>query len=82
MAVFSNGHQLFLGLHMSWPQSNVLTCGLACRALQGQYKWLLYGDDDTIWFVNGVLELAGNLDSTLPYIVTGLQVHFESDGSR
>ncbi|KAK9839187.1 hypothetical protein WJX84_009199, partial [Apatococcus fuscideae] len=43
---------------------------LAHRALQGQYKWLLYGDDDTIWFMNGVLELAGKLDPTMPYIVT------------
>lgn len=41
------------------------------RALQGQYKWMLYGDDDTIWFVNGVLDLARKLDPTMPYIITG-----------
>ena len=55
-------------------------CCVMCRALQGQYKWLLYGDDDTIWFVNGVLELAGKLDSSMPYIVTGTAVlaHFHT----
>ncbi len=44
---------------------------LAHKALRGQYNWLLYGDDDTLWFVNGVLELAGKMDPSMPYIVTG-----------
>ena len=48
-----------------------LTFCVAGRALQGQYKWMLYGDDDTLWFVNGVLELARKLDPTMPYIITG-----------
>ena len=30
-----------------------------------------YGDDDTIWFVHGVLELTSQLDPNLPYIITG-----------
>lgn len=44
---------------------------LAHRALRGQYKWMLYGDDDTLWFINGVVELARKMDPDLPYIVTG-----------
>lgn len=47
-----------------------------CRALQGQYKWMLYGDDDTLWFVNGVLELARKLNPTMPYIITGKASYF------
>lgn len=44
---------------------------LAHKALAGQYKWILYGDDDTIWFLNGVVQLLQNLDPSMPYIVTG-----------
>ena len=35
------------------------------------YKWLLYGDDDTMWFIEGVLKLAQTLDHELPYFITG-----------
>ncbi|KAK9850622.1 hypothetical protein WJX84_008369 [Apatococcus fuscideae] len=34
------------------------------------YKWLLVGDDDTFWFLEGVLKLTNDLDHTLPYIIT------------
>lgn len=34
------------------------------------YKWILYGDDDTFWFVGGVLDLLKDLDPDMPYIVT------------
>ncbi|KAK9861544.1 hypothetical protein WJX84_011487 [Apatococcus fuscideae] len=64
---------------------------LAHRALRGQYKWLLYGDDDTLWFMNGVLDLAGKMDSSMPYIITdagywhnwskpGFHARFDEDG--
>ena len=35
------------------------------------YKWLLYGDDDTMWFIEGVLKYVQTLDHDLPYFVTG-----------
>ena len=44
---------------------------LAHKALAGQYKWLLYGDDDTLWFLSGVVELLQKLDPAMPYIITG-----------
>lgn len=44
---------------------------LAHRALRGRYRWQLYGDDDTIWFANGVLELVQKLDADMPYMITG-----------
>ena len=54
---------------------------LAHKALAGEYKWILYGDDDTIWFLNGVVQLLQNLDPSMPYIVTGdcLQVLRQTD---
>lgn len=42
------------------------------QAVNGSgYKWILYGDDDTVWFVGGVLDLVKDLDPEIPYIVTG-----------
>ena len=35
------------------------------------YKWLLYGDDDTMFFIDGVLALVQNLDADVPYFITG-----------
>ncbi len=36
---------------------------------------MLYGDDDTIWFVGGVLDLLKDLDPEMPYIITGRSAH-------
>ena len=41
------------------------------QLLGGSFKWLLYGDDDTQWFTDGVLKLVKDLDYDLPYFVTG-----------
>ena len=46
------------------------------------YRWILYGDDDTFWFVGGVLDLLKDLDPDMPYIVTGdpskyEEIHFK-----
>lgn len=32
---------------------------------------MLYGDDDTFFFVDGVLELLQDFDPSLPYFITG-----------
>lgn len=37
----------------------------------GGYKWLLYGDDDTYFFLDSVRELLRDYDPDLPYVVTG-----------
>ncbi len=34
------------------------------------YKWLLYGDDDTFFFVDHVLALTQTLDHNMPYVIT------------
>lgn len=43
---------------------------LAFRELGDSFKWLLYGDDDTVFFTDAVLNLASTLDPDLPYVVT------------
>jgi len=32
----------------------------------------MYGDDDTFFFVDGVLELLQDFDPSLPYFITGI----------
>ena len=34
------------------------------------YKWMLYGDDDTLWFMEGVLQLLDSFDHNVPYAIT------------
>ncbi len=41
------------------------------RVLRGGYKWMLWGDDDTIWFPHGASALLRNWDHTLPHLISG-----------
>ena len=34
------------------------------------YKWILYGDDDTVWFPANVLKLVNGLDHDMPYFLS------------
>lgn len=45
---------------------------LAHKALQDAppYKWLLYGDDDTFFFLHGVRQLLRSYDHSLPYVIS------------
>ena len=44
---------------------------LAHKQLGDTYKWLLYGDDDTVWFMDGVLDVLSDLDPDTPYFISG-----------
>ena len=44
---------------------------LAHASFGDSYKWLLYGDDDTLWFTESVLKLLEDFDPDLPYFITG-----------
>ena len=45
---------------------------LAHKALApGSFKWMLFGDDDTIFFVDSVLEFLQDFDPNLPYFISG-----------
>lgn len=35
------------------------------------YNWLLYGDDDTMWFMSAVVDLLRDYDADLPYFISG-----------
>ena len=34
------------------------------------YKWMLVGEDDTVFFVENALRMLGHLDHNLPYFLT------------
>ncbi len=51
-------------------QRAALTPFLAYRRLGDTFKWLLYGDDDTVFFTEAALGLASTMDSELPYVIT------------
>ena len=34
------------------------------------YKWMLYGDDDTVFYVDNVMRMLEGLDDTMPYFIT------------
>ena len=44
---------------------------LAHASFGDTYKWLLYGDDDTVWFMESVMRLLQDFDPDLPYFITG-----------
>lgn len=54
----------------TWEPRMALTPFFAHDAFQGEYEWILYGHDDTFFFVEGVLELLQDFDPSLPYVIT------------
>lgn len=34
------------------------------------FKWMLYGDDDTVFFIDNALEMLEGLDHNMPYFLT------------
>ncbi|KAK9822059.1 hypothetical protein WJX74_004369 [Apatococcus lobatus] len=43
---------------------------LAHQAFGDTYKWMLYGDDDTMFFVEGIQNLVKDIDPNMPYLIT------------
>ena len=37
---------------------------------EDSYKWMLYGDDDTVFYVDNVMRMLEALDHTVPYFIT------------
>ncbi len=46
------------------------------------FKWVLYGDDDTVFFVDGALDMLENLDYNMPYLLSDDVWFVEDDGKR
>lgn len=36
----------------------------------GSFKWMLYGDDDTVFNLDNVVRMLEPLDHTMPYYIT------------
>ena len=34
------------------------------------YKWMLYGDDDTVFYLDNVMRMLEGLNHTMPYFIT------------
>lgn len=45
---------------------------LAHRAYKGDYQWMLFGDDDTVFFLEGVMAAVAGLDPNDPYYLSGV----------
>ncbi len=46
------------------------------------FKWVLYGDDDTVFFVDGALDMLENLDYNMPYLLSDDVWFVEDDGKH
>lgn len=44
------------------------SCGTP--AAEGSYKWLLYGDDDTVFFLDNIIAMLSTLDHNQPYLLS------------
>lgn len=44
---------------------------LPLQYLGDTYKWMLYGDDDTLFFVDGIVSLLQDFDPEMPYFISG-----------
>lgn len=47
------------------------SCDAANRGLNESFKWLFYGDDDTVFFLEGAMNVVKDLDPNMPYFLTG-----------
>ena len=45
------------------------------------FKWILYGDDDTVFFIDGALKMLENLDHNMPYLLSDDVWFVEDDGA-
>lgn len=43
---------------------------LAAKVFKGTFKWILYGDDDTLWVVDNLLRYLATLDHDVPYMLS------------
>jgi len=43
------------------------------RHFGDSYKWLLYGDDDTFFFLDAAMQVLQHLDPDMPYFLTGAE---------
>ena len=37
------------------------------------YKWMLFGDDDTVFFIDNIADFLSDFDPQIPYFISGAQ---------
>ena len=72
----SSWHELGAGAITGWDQQKgavKIDVPTTRRVLNGSYKWLIWGQDDTAFFPEGVTRAleTHQLDADLPYFVSG-----------
>ena len=45
------------------------------QAVDGEYRWILYGEEDTVFFVDALQQLLKGYDWHMPYSLTGQPLH-------
>ena len=40
------------------------------------YKWMLFGDDDTVFFIDNIADFLSDFDPQVPYFISGVQLEF------
>jgi hypothetical protein len=50
----------------------------ARRLLAGEYNWIIFGDDDTVFFPGGIIRAleTHHLDADSPYFVSGVLITY------
>lgn len=67
--MFMRDEAPFLPTHS--PRTSCFKWTLARSAAEEEsYKWILYGDDDTVFFVDNVLSMLSMLDHRQPYLLS------------
>lgn len=79
--VHVQGLAMFLNWAVQYNTDSQKLCCWHCRAgvtpflaahLHGydNFKWMLYGDDDTVFFIDNALDMLEGLDHNMPYFLT------------
>lgn len=65
---------------VSWCRAAIAPFLAAKEMGLDSFKWLLYGDDDTVFFIDGALDALENLDYNMPYLLSDDVWFVEDDG--
>ena len=60
-----------------------ISCMCHCKcAGQDSYKWILYGDDDTVFVIDNIIKVLSTLDHTQPYLLSDALWWLENGKSK
>ncbi|GAB4822791.1 hypothetical protein N2152v2_009837 [Parachlorella kessleri] len=58
------------GIPFDYYGKAAMVPSMAAQHFGDSYEWLLYGDDDTVWFMDSVLDIISKLDPQQPHFIT------------